>query len=254
MNTLLLLPGFCEDSSIWDDFMAHLSNDVLVLRMDYPGIGTNPLPDPAEMSTYAHAVYDMMERAGIDRVVLAGHSMGGYVAMEFAARWPQHLAGISLFHSHPFADTPERREIRQRGIEMLRSGKKDLYVSQLFPGLFAKAFAEAYPEIINGLIAKAKQQSTESIIAALEAMITRQDHGDTMRHIACPVQFIIGTEDKIVDPGPVLRASMWPEVSDVQLLHGVGHMGMLEAPETAAQAIEAFWRNCNREVFESSEP
>lgn len=245
MNTLLLLPGFCEDSSVWDGFLTHLSDDVLVLRMDFPGIGANPLPDPAEMPTYAHAVHDLLESAGVERVVLAGHSMGGYVALEFAARWPQHLAGLSLFHSHPYPDSPERREIRQRGIEMLRSGKKDLFVSQLFPGLFAPAFAEAYPEIINDLIAKGKQQSAESIIAALEAMITRRDHTDTLRQIACPVQFLLGREDKLVAPGPVLRASTWPEVSDVRLLHGVGHMGMLEDPETAAAAIEEFWRSCN---------
>ncbi len=241
MNTLLLLPGFCEDSSVWDGFLTHLSEDVLVLRMDFPGVGTNPLPDPAEMPTYAHAIYDVLESAGVERTVLVGHSMGGYAALEFAARWPQHLAGLALFHSHPYPDSPERREVRQRGIEMLRGGKKDLYVSQLFPGLFAPA----YPEIINGLIAKGKNQSAEGIIAALEAMMTRRDHSDTLQQIACPVQFLLGTEDKLVEPGPVLRASTWPEVSDVRLLHGVGHMGMFEAPETAAAAIEEFWRSCN---------
>ena len=246
MNTLLLLPGFCEDLSVWDSFVTHLPDDVPVLRMDFPGIGTHPLPDPADMTTYAHAIHDMLESAGIERAVLVGHSMGGYAALEFAARWPQHLAGISLFHSHPYPDSPERREVRQRGIEMLRSGKKDMYVSQLFPGMFAHAFEEAHPEIVNGLIAKGKQHSAESIIAALEAMMTRRDHTDTLRQIACPVQFMLGTEDKVVDPGHILRASNLPEISDVRLLHGVGHMGMLEVPDASAAAIEEFWRSCNK--------
>ena len=108
--------------------------------------------------------------------VLVGHSLGGYVALEFAATRRHSLAGLGLFHSHPFPDNEARIAIRKRGIEMLRSGKRDLYVAQLFPNLFAPAFSLKHPDVVNAMIARGKEQPAEGIIAALEAMIWRVDH------------------------------------------------------------------------------
>ncbi len=201
------------------------------------------------MEGYAQAVYDALDAAGIGKCVLVGHSMGGYAALEFAARWPERLAGLGLFHSHPYADPPERLAARLRGIEMLRSGKKDLYVSQLFPGLFAPAFATAHPEIVNALISNGKKQSADAIIAALEGMMHRRDHQDTLRNLSCPVQFLLGAEDALVPLDLGLASAILPSQSDVQVLPGVVHMAMFEATEVAAQVVRAFWqRSMNDEL------
>ena len=245
---LVLLHGFCEDSSVWSELLPHLSG-VPTLCLDLPGFGTAPLPAAAGMEGYAAAAHDALDAAGIGKCVLVGHSMGGYAALEFAARWPERLAGLGLFHSHPYADPPERLTARLRGIEMLRSGKKDLYVSQLFPGLFAPAFAAAHPETVNALIFNGKKQSADAIIAALEGMMHRRDHQDTLRNLTCPVQFLLGAEDALVPLDFGLQSASLPSQADVRVLPGVGHMAMFEATEAAAQAVREFWqRSMNDEL------
>ena len=236
---LILLHGFCEDSSVWSELLPLLS-DVPTLCLDLPGFGSMSQMTASGMGGYAQAVLGALDTAGIEKCVLVGHSMGGYVALEFAARWPERLAGLGLFHSHPYADPPERREARLRGIEMLRSGKKDLYVSQLFPGLFAPAYAAARPDVVNALISNGKRQPAEAIIAALEGMMQRRDHQDTLRNLSCPVLLLLGAEDALVPLEAGLRAVILPNQADVQVLPGVGHMAMFEATAAAADVLRGF--------------
>ncbi|HRI60038.1 MAG TPA: alpha/beta fold hydrolase, partial [Saprospiraceae bacterium] len=160
---LVLLHGFCEDATVWDGFIAPLNN-LRIIRIDLPGFGGSDLPVTSGMDVYADAVCAVLNDLSIETCVLVGHSMGGYAALEFAEKYPERLAGLSLFHSHPFEDTPERKEARRRGVEMLQSGKLDLYVAQLFPGLFAEAFAKANPQIIDALIGQGKRHSAEGIV------------------------------------------------------------------------------------------
>ncbi|MBV6439608.1 MAG: Lipase 3 [Saprospiraceae bacterium] len=240
---LVLLHGFCEDSAVWNDFIVPIKS-LHIIRVDLPGFGGSDLPLVPGMDVYADAVCAVLNDLSVEKCVLVGHSMGGYAALEFAEKYPERLSGLGLFHSHPFEDTAERKDARRRGIEMLQSGKRDLYVAQLFPGLFAGAFAKANPPIIAAQIAKGKRQSAEAIIAALEGMITRKDHRETLRNAACPVLFLLGTEDSIIPPEQGLQAAVLPDLADVHLLPGVGHMGMFEATERCAEIVRRFWEFC----------
>ncbi|MBK9335165.1 MAG: alpha/beta hydrolase [Lewinellaceae bacterium] len=240
---LVLLHGFCEDASLWEPVLPLLS-DGPVLRIDLPGFGGSDLPPAPGMEVYADAVCAILHELGITRCVLAGHSMGGYVALAFARAYPERLAGYTLVHSHPYPDTPERIENRRRGIEMLQAGKKDLYVAQLFPGLFAPAFAQTRPEVVDALVQTGQTQPTEGIIAALQGMIDRQNHLDTLRDSTCPVQFILGELDAIVPLEDALAAATIPSTVDIRVLSGVGHMGIWEAPQHTASALRDFWKFC----------
>lgn len=243
MSPLVLLHGFCEDSSVWKALLPHL-HDVPVQCLDLLGFGQAALPASPHISAYAEAIHAHLQAQRIERCVLVGHSLGGYVALQFASRWPGMLAGMGLFHSHPYADTEERRENRKRAIALLHNGKKDAYVAELFPGLFTGQYTQDHTEVLQWLVAQAKEQPTEGIIAALQAMMTRPDHQDTMRQLECPVQMLLGTEDALIALNDGLRAATLPAVSDVQVLGEVAHMAMFEAPAAAAAALRSFWQMC----------
>jgi pimeloyl-ACP methyl ester carboxylesterase len=240
---LVLLHGFCEDSSVWDEFIPRLGG-LRIVRVDLPGFGGSDLPPASGMEFYADAVLAVLEKISIEKCVLVGHSMGGYAALEFAEKHPERLAGLGLFHSHPFKDSPERKEARQRGIEMLHSGKRDLYVAQLFPNLFAENFAKTNSQLVNALIDSGKRQSAEGITAALESMMARKNHEETLRRLTCPALFLLGAEDAIVPPDQGLQAAILPNIADLQMLEGVGHMGMFEAAEKCAEIVRRFWEFC----------
>jgi pimeloyl-ACP methyl ester carboxylesterase len=239
---LVLLHGFCEDSSLWDTLLPHLPG-IPVVAIDLPGFGQSDLLLSPDMASYAQAVVEVLDALDLQRCVLVGHSLGGYVALAFAAHWGDKLAGMGLFHSHPFPDNEERKMARMRGVEMLRSGKRDLYVAQLFPNLFSPAFVQAHPEVLGLLIAKGKKQDPEGIAAGLLAMRSREDRQETLKKIACPVLFLLGAEDALVPIDQAWKAAMLPAVALVEILPGVAHMGMFEATIPSAEAIKLFYKS-----------
>jgi len=239
----VLLHGFCEDASVWEPVLPFFRRQPVV-RIDLPGFGGSELPLAPGMEHYADAVCAVLNELNIRLCVLYGHSMGGYTALAFARKHPERLAGFSLIHAHPFTDSPEQAENRRRGIALLQSGKKDAYVAQLFPGLFAPDFVKKHPEIIDSLVKKAQKGSAESIIAALQGMIERENHLTTLESSSCPVQFILGELDAIISPARGLQAAALPQTADIRILNGVAHMGMFEAPEKTEQAMAEFWEFC----------
>jgi pimeloyl-ACP methyl ester carboxylesterase len=241
----VLLHGFCEDSSVWEPMLPLLS-DTPVIRMDLPGFGGSDLPASIQLRDYAHDIHSALQLLGIQRCVLVGHSLGGYVALEYLKHYGEYLAGMGLFHSHPYPDNETQINNRRRGIETLQQGKRDLYVAQLFPGLFAPDFREKHPEIIQQMTEMGRRQTTAGIIAALEAMIARPSNEQTLKTASCPVQFILGEKDALIPLENGLKAAILPPSSNLQVLPGVGHMGIWEATETCAGMVAAFYAASER--------
>lgn len=236
---LVLLHGFCEDASVWAPLLP-LLRGIRLVRIDLPGFGGSDLPLTPGIDASADAVCAILNELGVEHCILAGHSMGGYVALEFARKYPERLAGLGLLHSHPYEDSPDRKENRRRGIEMLHNGKQDLYVAQLFPGLFAPAYAREHPEVVQALIRRGRRQSGEGIAAALQAMIDRGDHQDTLRKSTYPVLFVFGAYDAIIPVESGLAAAQLPDLADIHVLDTAGHMGMFESTEATARALRDF--------------
>ncbi len=246
---LVLLHGFCEDHGVWAPVNSLLTPPSL-LWIDLPGFGGSELPVNPDMKPYAEAILAVLEAESIHQCVMIGHSIGGYVALEFASRWPERLVGLGLFHSHPFEDSAERKTARQRGLDTLQAGKRDLYVTQLFHNLFAPRFLQKNAGILSQLILNGKKQSADGISAALQAMLTRRDHQQTLSSLKdCPVLFLLGKLDSLVTPEQGLKAALLPEITDLQLLPEAAHMAMYEYPEESAAILNSFWDFCRVRKF-----
>lgn len=247
---LVLLHGFCEDSSLWDNWCPVMPG-MNVVCIDLPGFGQSDLPPSAGIDIYALAVKAVLDDLQVEQCVLVGHSLGGYTALEFAYQFPERLIGCGLFHSHPFADTLEQQENRSRGIEMVQSGKKNLYVAQLFPKLFSEKFTATHPEILQRMIQKGQEQSAEGIVNALISMMDRPDHSATLKKLRVPVLYLLGKQDGLIPPAGVLHIAGDTQQAEIQLLGDAAHMGMFEAPENTQNIVKNFWARCIRAAIPS---
>ena len=121
-TTVVLLHGYLESLEIWGDFMKELAMHYRVLAIDIPGMGISQVRGEVHtMEFLADVLKGVLDKQGVERCFVVGHSMGGYVAEAFAAKYASMLQGLVLFHSTPNPDTEEKRENRRREIELVRA-------------------------------------------------------------------------------------------------------------------------------------
>lgn len=246
---IVLLHGFCEDQSIWSGFREDLLEEgYRVVTIDLPGFGgSEPLDEPG-IDGYAMAVHAVITELGLPPFVLIGHSMGGYTALAFAAQFPEMLSGFGLFHSHPYADLPEKKEARQRQIEFIEKQGHELFVKQLVPALFTPAFAQSHTFIVNSLILAASMYPREGIIGGLKAMMERPDRSSVLEEAPWPVLFIIGEEDKAIPEAHSLAQTTLAPISSVHILEKVAHMGIWEATAKTQKIVRNFIAFCQEKA------
>ena len=122
---LVFLHGYLEAKEVWKPLTEILSREYRIITIDLPGHGSSGITGEVHtMEFIAEAVREVMRDAGTDRVIIIGHSLGGYAALAFAAMYPENLAGYVLFHSHPHADIPEAIGKEEPG-DISRQGREE---------------------------------------------------------------------------------------------------------------------------------
>jgi 3-oxoadipate enol-lactonase len=229
---LVLVHGYPLDHSSWEPLVPLLEGDFDLLLPDLRGFGgTAATKAPYQLTDLASDLADLLEALGLQRAIVTGHSMGGYVALAFARLYPQRLLGLGLVSSQALADPPERQAGRlQTAGRVETDGVGE--VAGSMPALLT-----AEPALQARLKELILRQSPVGVAAALRAMAGRPDSSPYLASFEFPVEIIHGLADRII---PVERAR---EVLSL-LKHGhltelpaAGHMPMLEAPLETAGAL-----------------
>ncbi|HNY01204.1 MAG TPA: alpha/beta hydrolase [Bacteroidales bacterium] len=239
-NTLVLLHGFTESSSIWTRLARILARQYRVIAIDLPGHGKSECLGPVHtMEGMAGMVYSLLNRLKAGKCLMIGHSMGGYVTQAFAGKYPDKLSGFCLFHSHCFPDTETDRRNRERTIGIVKEDKFG-FVAQFIPGLFPEEVRGKFAAPIDRMVREAAGAGKEGIIAALEGMKVRYDQSDVLRTTKLPILFILGLKDSRAPVDRFWEMISLPARAEVLILRECGHMGFIEAPEATTKAITAF--------------
>jgi pimeloyl-ACP methyl ester carboxylesterase len=242
---VLLLHGFCEDARMWDDFQQDLIEEKYrVIRVDLPGFGKSDVIPAVSISQMAAAVKQVLDELKIEKLVFVGHSMGGYVGLSFARQYPEYLIGLSLFHSHPFEDTEEKKKVRQKSVEFIERQGTVLFIKQMIPTLFTPNFVSSNAFLLEKLIFRATQYAPEGIQAAQSAMANRASESETLKNISVPVQFIIGENDTTIPEEMSKKQIHLPEVADIRILEKSAHMGMFEERKKTQRHVRHFVDFC----------
>ncbi len=224
---LVLLHGFMESQSIWDRFFDELGEERCVITLDLPGHGKSPqMAEIHTMSLMAECVKTVLDAENIEKTTIIGHSMGGYVALEFAHLFPERVERFGLFHSHAAAETEQGKVNRNRVIDLLKQNKKG-FISQFIPDLFAPENVAKFPNEIQTLVDTAQAMSVESIIAAQLGMRDRECRLSTLKTAQNPVIFIQGKQDKRCTDALIFSQIQHCDYAELLYLN-CGHMGFLE--------------------------
>lgn len=241
---VMLVHGFCEDSNIWEEFRADLlEENYRVIRIDLPGFGRSEVLPSVSIEQMAEAVHAVLMKLKANEIIFIGHSMGGYVGLAFARLYPKMLRGLGLFHSHPYADSEEKKENRRKSVEFIKRQGHALFVKQLIPSLFNEKFANSNAFLLEKLTYRAAKGKSAGIIAAQEAMIEREDETKVLSEIEVPVLFIIGEEDQAVPPESIEQIHL-PQAASIHILEKVGHMGLFEASKKTQLIVRQFLAFC----------
>jgi len=240
---VVLVHGFGEDGNVWNEQTVSKGYCKLIIP-DLPGSGksafTKKEPLASTIEFYADCIYALLQNEKIDSCVMLGHSMGGYTTLAFAEKYPQLLKGFGFIHSTAFADSDEKKQNRQRGIEMMDQYGSYSFLKNTIPNLFSKKFKDEHPEKINSLIENGNNFSKESLQNYYRAMMQRPDRTAVLKNSKVPVLFVIGTEDVAAPMQDVLQQVHLPEITYIHILENTGHMGMWEATQKVNTAILEF--------------
>ena len=245
-DPVMLVHGFAEDSRIWDDLVTVLKEKYQLIIPDIPGSGRSEMleQDIVSMDDYAACIKAILDAEQLTSVIIIGHSMGGYITLAFAEKYPELLRSLGLFHSSAYADDDEKKETRKKAIGFIRQNGPMAFLRTSIPGLFRDP-EKSHTEI-EGLLKKGESFSGRALIQYYEAMIARPDRTDILKYPGIPFLFIMGVYDKAVPFQLSLKQSQLPDHSYVYILRESAHMGMLEETDRCSKILRDFLQDVYR--------
>lgn len=230
---LVLIHGFPLDHTIWDEVVPLLKDDFDLILPDLRGFGESDAVDaPYAMRDLADDLASLLDHLGLDAAFLAGHSMGGYVALAFADAYPQRTRGLALVASQSAADAPERKAGRYAQAQKIAEEGIGETVAAMTVKLTAD---ERVRKFVHDLMRK---QKPAGYIGSLKAMAGRTDTLSALEKNSFPVLIVHGSADGLIPLQREIPLKV-PRARVVELA-GIGHVPMMESPRETAEALRGF--------------
>ncbi|MGO1172814.1 MAG: alpha/beta fold hydrolase [Actinomycetaceae bacterium] len=244
---LVLLHAFPLDSRMYARLLPHLE-DASVLTVDLPGFGDSPAPgavlgegaeEEPSLERVASAVLASLDALGVERFVVAGTSLGGYLAMRIAALAPERLAGIGLIDTKASPDTEEARSKREDLATRALGEEGAGAVAGTLGALLGGSTKEREPGLVDAVAGWAAEAGGPGIAYAARAMAARPDSTadlERLGELEVPALVVRGTEDGLASADDAMDMAE-ALGTDAMAVEGVGHLAPLEAPTTVGRAL-----------------
>ena len=242
-DPLVLLHAFPLNGRMFASQMKAFSGSRRVVAPDYPGFGRSPrTPAQPDVRYYAEGVLGLLDRLRLERVVLGGVSMGGYVAFECMRLFPDRVSALILANTRPEPDSEEIRESRnEMALRVAQEGVEVLVELQMERLLAPESLRD--DELVENVRAMILENSPDGAVAALGVMRERPDSTALLGELDVPTLVIGGEEDGISTPEVMGdMAAKIPGASHVSMPQ-TGHLSNLEAPEKFNVALDEFLKN-----------
>jgi pimeloyl-ACP methyl ester carboxylesterase len=238
---VVLIHGFAEDGTIWQHQIAYLAKSFKLIIPDLPGSGNSSFNSKLEtIGDLADGIKFILDKEKISTCIIIGHSLGGYITLAFAEKYPEKLKAFGLFHSTAYADSEEKKTARKKGMGFIKKNGSRDFIKQSVPNLFAENFNKKNPEIVNELIERYNNFNPDSLVSYYDAMMKKPDRTQVLKSFKKPVLFIAGEKDNAVPIVHSLQQSYLPDLCYFHILMGAAHMGMFETVNLSNEILNDF--------------
>lgn len=245
---LLLIHGYPLNRKLWEPQLSSLSDIARVLTPDLRGHGDS---EPGPVTSQFHQAFSMemmaddcanfLSALGVSRpAVIGGLSMGGYIALAFARKYPQRLAGLILAATRAGADSAEGKANRDKAVALARESGPVAIAEAMLPKMMSPKTYQSNPELVAVVFDMMKTTSVSGIVGDLLGMKVRPDSTAFLPEIRKPTLLLYGADDQIIPQAEM--ESMATAIPDAQLIviPDSGHLLNMEQPDDFNQSIYTF--------------
>ena len=238
---LLLIHGFPHDRSLWKPQLEGLGGDIRVIAPDLRGFGNSTeVPDIMTMDAYASDLKELLDQLGVQRAVICGLSMGGYIALAFLTNHPEAVDGLILCNTRSGADDEKGRAGRYATATKVGDEGMANVAEGMVPKMMTEATATLHPERRATVKDMMARQRPTAVIAALRGMAERPDRTPMLATIKVPTLIITGSKDELILPEESeAMAAAIPE-SKLVIIPDVAHLSNVEDPDAFNKTVQEF--------------
>jgi 3-oxoadipate enol-lactonase len=237
---LLFIHGWPHDRTLWAGQMSGLSTQARCLAVDLRGFGDSTVSGPWSIDRFADDLAAFLAARHVDRAVVCGLSMGGYVALAMLRRHRVLVRGLILTSTRATADTPEGREKRARLIEFVRERGVEALADRQLKAMVGATTFESRSDVRESLRRMMAAAPLEGVVGALRAMAERPDSSDLLSTIDMPTLVVGGAEDTFTPPDELKAMAAQIPGCRFELLATSGHACAYERPGAYNHVVAEF--------------
>lgn len=238
-RTIVMIHGFLGSKSLWEPLANRLKKRFRVICIDLPGHGnSNCVGYLHDMEMMADLLASLLSELKIRKSVIVGHSLGGYVSLAFAEKYPDKIHAMVLINSTANSDSKERLNSRDQLISIVKKNKSKA-VQALVPSFFVGDTAKI-KRLKKKYLRVANLCSTRGIVASIEGMKVRKEREIVLKFAPYPYLFIVGGKDPILNPEVLKKQANLGEFGSILELSDSAHMSFMEEEGKVYTAIKDF--------------
>lgn len=244
---LMLLHGYLETMYIFNELIEILKDRFRIITLDLPGHGLTDSAQPDAKGISVNTVQfdvpvicEVLDKCGVEKVYLAGHSMGGYITLECIKECPQRFEKAILLSSHPYPDASEVAANRQREIDVVQAEKLELLASASIPKMYFEENLRRCDEKINETVELCQTHDPQGIIASIRGIAERPNLESVMENPPVPLMLVYGDHDNYLPLERVEQMKQSYKAVTYRLIPSTGHNAFIENTEETAKALLEF--------------
>lgn len=240
-KVVLLIHGFCESLNIWKNLEPQISQFNRVISVDLPGFGDSAYNGtPISIEWFSEEIISLLNDLKIESFSVIGHSLGGYVTLALADKYPERIDSFVLFHSTAFDDPEEKKMNRDKMASFIQRNGVEKFMNSFVSPLFAEENRTKCKAAIDELTEDGNRSQEEAVLGTIQAMRNRPDRRSVLTKFNKPILWIVGENDVAVHLNDSLEQLELGKLTQSIVLKNCGHMGMIEKPATTSARIIEF--------------